>query len=58
MTFEAAVERRTLIKLFSVIDNQGHTLDRHQSVFSKRLRQLRFLKDCLNKAFLPRAVTL
>lgn len=48
-TFEAVVERRMMNKLLSVMDNQDHpvhyTLDRERGVFSRRLTQLRCLKE-------------
>ena len=60
-TFEAVVERRTLNKLLSIMDNPDHplhhTLDRQRSSFSNRLIQLRCHKDRYRKSFLPQAIT-
>lgn len=57
---EAVVERRTLNKLLSIKDNQGHPLHHKldESVFSKRLRQRCCLKNRFKKGNIPRAITL
>ena len=56
-SFETVVERRTLNKLLSIMDNDQHplhhTVDRQWSTFSHRLLQLR-----CRKSFLPHAITL
>ena len=61
-SFETVVERRTLNKLLSVMDNDQHPLhhmvDRQQSTFSHRLLQLRCQRDRYRKYFLPHAITL
>lgn len=61
-TVEAVVERRTLNKLFSIMDNPDqplhHTLDRQRSSFSNRLLQLRCPRDRYRKSFLPQAIAL
>ena len=61
-TFQSVVERRTLNKLLSIMDNPDHplhhTIDRQRSTFSRRLRQLRCLKERYRKSFLPQAISL
>ena len=56
------VERRTLNKLLSIMDNDQHplhhTVDRQRSTFSHRLLQLRCRRDRYRKSFLPHAITL
>ena len=57
--FEAVVERRTMNKLLSIMDNPDHPLhltpDRQRSAVSNRLMQRRCHKDRYRKSFLPRA---
>ena len=61
-TFQGTVERRTLDKLFSILDNPEHPLhnllDRQRSTFSNRLIQLRCRKDRYRKSFLPNAISI
>ena len=61
-SFESVVERRTLNKLLSIIDNDQHplhhTVVRQRSTFSHRLLQLRCPRDRYRKSFLPHAITL
>ncbi|KAK0134631.1 RNA-directed DNA polymerase from mobile element jockey [Merluccius polli] len=60
-SFESVVERRTLKKLFSIIDNNQHplhTVVRQRSTFSHRLLQLCCRRDRYRKSFLPHAITL
>ena len=61
-SFESVVERRTLKKLLSIIDNDQHplhhTVVRQRSTFSHRLLQLRCRRDRYRKSFLPHAITL
>ena len=61
-TVESVVERRTLDKLLSIMDNPEHPLhhllDRQRSTFSNRLIQLRCHKDRYIKSFIPSAITL
>ena len=61
-TVESVVERRTLDKLLSIMDNTEHPLhhllDRQRSTFSNRLIQLRCHKDRYRKSLLPSAITL
>ena len=61
-SFESVVERRTLNKLLSIIDNdqhpRHHTVVRQRSTFSHRLLQLRCPRDRYRKSFLPHAITL
>ena len=56
-TLEAVMERRTLKKLLSIMDNPLHplhlTLVRQRSTFSKRLLQLRCHNNRYRKSFLP-----
>ncbi|KAL3065695.1 hypothetical protein OYC64_015782 [Pagothenia borchgrevinki] len=60
--FEAVVERRTLNRLLSIMDNPTHPLhlqlDSQRSSFSNRLLQLPCHKDRYWKTFLPTAITL
>ncbi|KAK0139056.1 Somatostatin [Merluccius polli] len=56
-SFESVVERRTLKKLLSIIDNDQHPLH-HTVAFSHRLLQLRCRRDRYRKSFLPHAITL
>ncbi len=61
-SFETVVERRTLNKLLSIMDNDQHplhhTVDGQRSTFSHRLLQLRCRRDRYRKSFLPHAITL
>ncbi|KAK0147391.1 hypothetical protein N1851_013140 [Merluccius polli] len=61
-SFESVVERRTLKKLLSIIDNDQHplhhTVVRQRSTFSHRLLQLRCRRDRYRKSFMPHAITL
>ena len=61
-TLESVVERRTLKKPLSIMDNPlhplHHTLVRQRSTFSKRLLQLCCHNNRYRKSFLPQAVTL
>ena len=61
-TLENAVERRTLNRLLSIMENPEHPLhqllDGQRSTFSNRLIQLRCRKDRFRKSFLPAAITL
>ncbi len=61
-TFEEVMERRTLSKLLSIMDNPEHPLhhllDRQRSSFSNRLIQLCCHKDRVRKSFLPKAIRL
>ena len=61
-SFETVVERRTLNKLLSIMDNDQHplhhTVDRQRSTFSHRLLLLRCRRDRYRKFFLPHAITL
>ena len=61
-TVEAVVERRTLNKLLSIMDNPDHplhlTLDRQRSSFSNRLLQLHCRRDRYRKSFVPQAIAL
>ena len=58
----AVVERRTLNRLLSIMDNPTHPLhlqlDSQRSSFSNRLLQLPCHKDRYCKTFLPTAITL
>ncbi|KAL3050687.1 hypothetical protein OYC64_012664 [Pagothenia borchgrevinki] len=60
--FEAVVERRTLNRLLSIMDNPTHPLhlqlDSQRSSFSNRLLQLPCHKDRYWKTFLPTPITL
>ena len=59
---EQVVERRTLKKLLSILDNPDHPLHHllqgQRSTFSKRFLQLRCHKDRYRKTFLPTAIRL
>jgi len=61
-SFETVVERRTLNKLLSIMDNKQaplhHTVVRQRNTFSHRLPQLRCQGDRCRKSFLPHAITL
>ncbi|KAM4536419.1 uncharacterized protein PAE49_021037 [Odontesthes bonariensis] len=61
-SFESVVERRTLNKLLSIMDNPTHPLQQllvgQQSSFSNRLIQLHCHKDRFRKSFLPAAITI
>lgn len=58
----SVMERRTLEKLLSVMDNSSHPLHelvmRQRSSFSERLLSLSCSTDRLRKSFLPRAIRL
>jgi gmma-aminobutyric acid receptor subunit gamma len=61
-SLETVVERRTLKKVLSIMDNKQHPLhhivDRQRSTFSHRLLQLRCRRDRYRKSFLPHAISL
>lgn len=61
-TSEVVVERRKMIKVMSIMENQDHplhhTMDRQWSIFSKRLRQLCCLKKHFRRSLVPRALAL
>ena len=61
-TADEVVEKRTLNKLLSILDNPEHPLhqllDRQRSTFSNRLIQLRCHKERFKKSFIPKAITL
>lgn len=58
----SVMERRTLAKLLSIMDNSSHPLHelllRQRSSFSERLLSLSCSTDRLRKSFLPRAIRL
>ncbi|XP_068566954.1 uncharacterized protein [Cebidichthys violaceus] len=61
-SLEQVVERRTLKKLSSILDNQDHPLHHllqgQRSTFSNRMIQLRCHKDRYRRTFLPTAIRL
>ena len=60
--FKAVVERRTLNKLVSIMDNTDrrlhHALDEQQSSFSKWLRYFHCYRNCYIKSFLRHIINL
>ncbi|KAM4593012.1 uncharacterized protein PAE49_004932 isoform 1-T1 [Odontesthes bonariensis] len=60
-SLEAVVERRTMNKLLTIMENDRHplhhTVDRQRSTFSPRLLQLPCRRDRYRKSFLPHTVT-
>ncbi|XP_062860103.1 dehydrogenase/reductase (SDR family) member 7Cb isoform X1 [Trichomycterus rosablanca] len=60
--FELVVERRSVNKLISILDNPSHPLHdlliRQRSTFSNRLIQLHCKKERYRKSFVPTAISL